>query len=316
MKFEHLLKGIIPDKYLALKQVKLAIVQRVSTCLIDTRCILTKSDLTLLKSQYKKRLFDNGLNSFDSQMQPAFSYQSPKGLYRFLTGQLMASVQTNYKTGEAQVSVTYDNIILATLEDRYGFMFAWSPQDIAYIDKVVEARLIAQGFDVEPNDDLLLNRRFQLENERNNIISEMNAAKIASQDTATVIAIPEPLTDSDGNIIEPKGIAGSMNFEYMYDSSLRLTQADIVDIENYIRDRVAIQGLTANDTIIKRADIPFLDPKTVNSIKIVKTRNGLLTMKVTFYTQEAMLLHTNRVKIFGFSPNDISYIDTVLNRNI
>lgn len=295
-------------------------VKRISTCLIDVRADLNQRDLSSIKKQYQKRLFVNGFNSMDRQMQPAFSYKSPKGLFRFLTGHLFGTVKVEFAAGKVMVSVYYDNIILNKLEERYGFMFAWSKSDIEYIDKVVESRLIAQGLDPEINTDLISNRSLTLEDERLQIANDMNTAKLATDNIITPLAVPLPIEELDKNgvpIPPPKNrIAGTLKFDWTYDPSFNLNQNDLLDIQNHIRDRVLINYMNANDTIIKAADRVYLDDKTMNSIKVKKEKNGLLNLWVTFYTQEAMLFHTNQASVFGFSPSDIAYIDNIFNRKM
>lgn len=284
-----------------------AVVKRTSTLLIDKRAELTNTDLKLIKENYRDRLFVRGLNSLDQQMMRAVSYLPVRDLYRFRSGSLMASVDSEFSTGKVMLSVTYDPVIIATLEDRYGFMFALSQININYIDQVVNNRLIAMGFDPVDDSVLINERNDLLVSEAQKVIDDMNAAKLDNE-------LPSIETDIEDANFTPRGKAGQEVFEYFYVNETKLTQDQLRLIEERVRNRILNNQQTSNDTLIKEADIPFIDFRTINSIKITQPQKGVLKLRVTFYTSEALSLH-RKIKIFDFSPSDINFIQNLLNRN-
>jgi hypothetical protein len=288
-------------------EFRAASVKRTTTLLIDKRALLTKSDLRLVKENYIDRLFVKGLNSRDQQMMRALSYAPVRDLYRFRSGSLMASVDSEFTSGKVMVSVTYDPVILATLEDRYGFMFAFSQSNIDYIDKIVESRLIAQGLDVENDYTLIQERNDLLAIDAQKVIDDMNEAKLDNE-------IPSIDTEIEDPNFTPRGKAGQEVFEYFYINDTKLTQDQLRLIENHLRNRILTNQQTSNDTLIKESDMPFIDFRTINSIKITQPQKGVLRLRVTFYTTEVLNLH-RKIKIFDFSPSDINYIQNLLNRN-
>lgn len=314
---------------LGVRKVKLS--RPPSILYIDPRVKLDASKLDLIKNQIRERIFVLGWNASGEQTLPALSYESPRGLYRYLTGTLFNSLRV-YSIGSDQIAMEfrYPEVILATLEDRYGLTFQWSDYESTFVDKLQADEAMRLGIPplgetsraervaglLDPDALKILkerneNRSNTLDEERNRLIEEKNAydtAKKAREDSGNVAR-----RERDRNA-QP---VTTRTHEIHYDPRAVIDVLDYTDLENRIKGRIRNLGLDASDSLIPaRVREDVIDYRTVQSIKITKPTAGILRMKVIYYDNDVLNIENKSGAVYDFAPSDVAYIDSIVERKL
>lgn len=317
---------------LGIRKVKLS--RPPSILYIDPRVKLDTSKLDLIKNQIRERIFVLGWNASGEQTLPALSYESPRGLYRYLTGTLFNSLRV-YTIGNDQLAMEfrYPEVILATLEDRYGLTFQWSDYEIAFVDKLQSDEATRIGIPplgetsraeriaglVDPDALRILQERDSkraksLEEEQKRLRDEKEAydrAKKAREESDGRTTREAKERDRAASPVL------SQTHEVRYDPRAPLDILDYADLENRIKSRIRNLGLDANDSLIParyREDI--IDYRTIQSIKITKPTAGTLRMKVIYYDDDVIRAENQAGAVYDFAPSDIAYIDSIVTRKL
>lgn len=300
---------------------------------IDPRVKFDASKLDLIKTRVRTRIFDEGLNSFDSQTLPALSYQSPRGFYRYKEGQLFNSISVTQNGDQIILEFRYPEVILNVLEDRYGYTFLFSPSDKEYIDKLVLDSLTALGLrplgelgDAERKalqDNPALRDQYEQEKK---LADEIRKANVQSEDDAIATLVAEKEAYEKAKVEKPTRApartrepeppiereAGNkmVTHDLEYDSRATLYAVDYQEFAQDIKNRIRILNKDASDLPIKAEILPqILDNPTINSIVITKPRAGLLRLKVTYKDLKIPPLETQYGAVFDWSPSDIAKVD-------
>lgn len=298
----------------------------------DPRVKLTNAQITSITKAVQDRIFRKGWNANDEQTLPALSYQSPRGLYRYLTGTLYNSIRIEL-AGDGALSMyfAYEDVILAVLEDRYGFTFQWSPSDTEYVMRIVEDQAIAQGLtplseltpadvvritnpDERKNMQDLLNiainigrdNEAQREQERGVLTKDKEDYEKRKGDRAKA---DTNIPTRDGEYVPKEGtVRKSLKIEY--DPRAILTPEVYAQVEQNIKNRIRQEGRNALGEIIP-ADIRdiVIDYRTINALSVTKSKNGTLSLNVTYYDLNIPEIEKRRGAVYAWSQDEIDYID-------
>jgi hypothetical protein len=288
----------------------------------DKRVKLNKTQVKAIEQNVIERIYSDGKNALGQQTAHAIK-GNPRDLYRVQTDILRKSTKvTNDGNGTLTLSFGRDDIILATLDERYGFTFLWSAEDIEFVDSITKAAAIRQGLppleeDIKALDTLTTKRNEQQTAQRDALISDMNKAKRANKDQK----LPQTIIDKAAESGQSK--SGSVvRFELDYNQNkvkgVRLTTQDLINITAEIKRRIREKKLNVNGSIISPNIIPFLDNLTINSIKVVKKNNSnnKLVMQVTYFNKELPLIESTKSRIFGWGFSDIDFVNQIVSRQI
>lgn len=291
---------------------------RESRLAVDNRIVFSESELRRILTAVKNRIHVEGKNALDEQMRPAQSYNSPRGLYRYLTGDLFNSTFIRQDSGFLVLSWIYESVILNSLEEMYGVIFAWSDADIREVRELERDKL--REIDV-PFDESYLNRiqRVQRARELEEIAREKEAAKSASELAPegrgpTDEEIARELDDTPFNV--PGAIAVESN-QLRYDPDAKLSSEDIAAIRREVRRRIIVFELDANGNPIPEQVVSELNNATLQTIKVVKTRAGLLTLRVRHRNPALVAaMHEYNAPVFDWSPSDIVFVDAIVREKL
>lgn len=293
---------------------------RTSRLTVDSRVRFTQRDYYLIETKVKDRIFTRGHNSLDQQMLPALSYNSYNNLYRFLTGRLRKSLAVGYYNNQSiAIYIDYEEVILNSLEDRYGIIFNWSPSDVAYANKVMESRLIAQGFDEDdgrdtqdiglpprptdgspqvPTNSVEQDQARNLSSDLEERARDLSRAKSGSTKKPSI-----PTPESDVKVRK--------RFTFEYSPKHKLSSADLLAFETFARERLfAKQDFNGGRLPPDYAEL--IDYDTITSLQITNPRKGVLAMKITISNSKIWLIHQKRVLIFGFGIKEALFLNRLL----
>lgn len=294
-----------------------ALAARTSVLYFDERVDLDRGDVEIIRAQVRSRIFNAGFNALDRQMPHAKSYQSPRDLYRFLTGKLYQSVDVKETArGVLELRIDYDNVILAVLEDMYGRIFAWSPKDVELVDAITRDKLRAAGVPKE----------FHTMGDAEREVRRAARARYeAEQQAAQKAAYLEALNRRVGDHIPPEKRDperpqqtryDSKAFLLDYDPRANLGAAELMAIRDKVKQRIDLQGLTAAGADIPRDLKQALNRDTFNSIEVRAERPGRLRMDVVYRNLDLPALEQRYGRVFGWGKNDVRFVDDLVRARI
>lgn len=285
-----------------------------ATLYVNPRIPISDIQLELIKERLRERIFKLGWNAYGAQTLPALSYDSPRGLFRFLTGKLYSSLRV-YRIGEDRIAFEfrYPELIQNVLDDRYGLTFYWSKYESDFVDKLQEDT--AREMDVdgmtstelqtirqERNKDLKRTEAYQEEQKK---IYEDARARNEARPLAPE---PEMLPESDRVIT-----GGIETHRVQYDGRAGLDGTDITNIENDLKSRIKTLRTNIFDQAIPSGlqDV-LIDRRTIDSMRVSKSRSGLLTLRVVYYRKSVQEAERKTTPVYDFSIRNLENIDQLV----
>lgn len=284
-----------------------------ATLYINPRIPITDIQLELIKERLRERIFKLGWNAYGEQTLPALSYDSPRGLFRFLTGKLYSSLRV-YRIGEDRIAFEfrYPELIQNVLDDRYGLTFYWSKYESDFVDKLqedtaremdvdgmtsTEMQLIRQ----ERNKDLKRTEAYQEEQKK--IYEDARARNEARPETE-----PAEVPENDRVIT-----GGIETHRIQYDGRAGLDGTDITNIENDLKSRIRTLRTNVFDQAIPSGlqDV-LIDRRTIDSMRVSKSRSGLLTLRVVYYRKSVQEAERKTTPVYDFSIRNLENIDQLV----
>lgn len=284
-----------------------------ATLYVNPRIPISDIQLELIKERLRERIFKLGWNAYGSQTLPALSYDSPRGLFRFLTGKLYSSLRV-YRIGEDRIAFEfrYPELILSVLDDRYGLTFFWSKYESDFVDKLQEDT--AREMDVdgmtstelqtirqERNKDLKRTEAYQEEQKK--IYEDARARNEARPETE-----PAEVPETDRVIT-----GGIETHRVQYDGRAGLDGTDITNIENDLKSRIRTLRTNVFDQAIPSGlqDV-LIDRRTIDSLRVSKSRSGLLTLRVIYYRKSVQEAERKTTPVYDFSIRNLENIDQLV----
>lgn len=319
----------------AVKRVEL--VRAPSVLYLDPRVPLTNDQVELVKRQIRERIFVKGWNANLEQTLPALSYESPRGLYRYLTGTLYNSLVLR-KVGNDRLVMEfqYPQIILAVLEDRYGVTFVWSDYEKEFVDKLQADNAKLAGLpplgqvsetDVQSakgNPDL--ERQIQEQKD----LADKIAKQRDSQATNEVSAIERDKADYEKRKANrppspterqparapaetPKGGTNVVYHEVSYDPRAPLRSIDWDSITESMKTRIRSLGEDIyNNSIPANIRDEIIDYRTINSLQIKRSRAGVLRLRVIYYDDTIPRLERLNKPVYNFALSELRELDEIV----
>lgn len=283
---------------------------------VDDRVTFTPRDITAIKAQVRNRIFNEGLNDQGRQMQPAKSYPPPRGLYRFLTGELYRSANVTGGDGLLALSFNYDEVVLASLEDRYGPIFGWSPQDVAFVDQMVRDKLRMMGLPPEAEAtgrELLEARRAAR--------AAWEAEQLAVAKQAYLAALNdklgEELPPARRPANAPDAARAEVRTQYLeYDPRAPLGLAEVMAIRDKVVYRIRMQGLNAAGNDIPQALYTAINADTYRSIEVRQAGPGRLLLRVVLRNGDLPALERAHGRVFAWGKHDVRFVDDLVRQRL
>lgn len=287
---------------------------RQSTLLIDRRIQFTPNELERILRIVLNRIHVDGINALGDQMNRARSYEPPRGLYRYLTGDLYNSTTIRQDGPKLILEWNYESVILNSLEEMYGVIFMWAERDIREVRELERDKL--RELDV-PFDESELNRLQEIERikELEENAREKQAAREANELTPEGQQPTEEEIEerTDEEPVEIPGRISVVESVLAYDESAKLNQNDIDRIRRNVRQRIVLRQLDGNDSPIPQEVVELITNRTMQTLKIVKTRAGLLTMRTRIRSAElALAMYEYNSPVFTWSPSDADFVDEII----
>lgn len=287
-----------------------------ATLYINPRIPISDIQLELIKERLRERIFKLGWNAYGQQTLPALSYDSPRGLFRFLTGKLYSSLRV-YRIGEDRIAFEfrYPELIQNVLDDRYGLTFYWSKYESDFVDKLQEDT--AREMDVdgmtstelqtirqERNKDLKRTEAYQEEQKK--IYEDARARNEARPLTPE----PEPADVPESDRVITGGVE---THRVQYDGRAGLDGTDITNIENDLKSRIRTLRTNVFDQAIPSGlqDV-LIDRRTIDSLRVSKSRSGLLTLRVVYYRKSVQEAERRTTPVYDFSIRNLENIDQLV----
>lgn len=288
----------------------------------DKRITFNKTQITAIQQNVIERIYSEGKNALGQQTAHA-KKGNPRDLFRVQTDLLRKSTKI-IDDGKGTLTLMFgrEAVILAALDERFGFTFLWSESDIEFVDSIAKSVAVKMGLppledDPTALDNLTVKRSEQQTAQRDELISDMNKAKKANKNQTLPQTIIDKAAESGQG---SKGSTAYFDLDYNQNKikGVRLTTQDLINITAEIKRRIRERKLNVNGSIISRDIIPFLDNLTINSIKVVKSKNSnnKLTMRVTYFNKELPLIESTKSRIFGWGFSDIDFVNQIVSRQI
>ena len=214
-----------------------------ATLYVNPRIPITDIQLDLIKERLRERIFKLGWNAYGEQTLPALSYDSPRGLFRFLTGRLYSSLRV-FRVGQDKIAFEfrYPELILSVLDDRYGLTFYWSKYEADFVDKLQADTAREMGVeDVTATESTLISQKRKKDLERTRDYQEQQRKiheEAKARNERNPLA-PETEPQAEGKAPIDKVVTGGVEtHRIQYDGRAGLDGTDIMNIENDLKYRI------------------------------------------------------------------------------
>lgn len=317
-----------------------------STTTFDDRVEFTRGDIDVIIAHVRNRIFVKGINANGEQMERAKSYPPPRGLYRYVTGDLYRSIRMEVVTpGVLRMSWEYPAVILGALEERYGPIFEWSDTDEAFVDKVAAGILREMQLPEDGRPDAIsTSRAAAREAERAAKAAAKEAAKkeaaAARERKADAAKVREEVEEkiAQGKEVEERiekqaeaarrptrqeeesgewtGVAPTFQRVLNLSRFYRLTPGDINTLIGMIRNRIIRNGQTATGGAIPAELRRKLTRETLDSIRVLQPPNQYRTVVLQYSLRNPALLRDPEVaRVFAWSQAEINAMKGIINRH-
>lgn len=285
-----------------------------STLRIDSRVRFDDFDIDLIEARVRKRIFQDGKNANDQQMEPARSYPPPRGLYRYLTGDLYRSLQVSSPTlGVLLLTFNYSDLVMNTLEDRYGPIFQWSPSDERFVNELAKEWLRDNGLDADSLET------FDRENAQKREAEEARQAE--QRDLLRQDEPEDEGADGDAGAAEPADSGATPPVQvadrYLrYDRQVTMTNSDLATIRKQVVQRIRERNTDSRGRSIRPVLANAINNATLNSVKVLRPTSGRLALRVRYVNAEIPPLEQQYGVVFDWSPSDIQFVDQLVRRKL
>ncbi len=287
----------------------------------DKRITFSKKQLQDITQFVKERIYTEGKNALGQQTPHAVSYDSPRDLYRVLTDELRQSTRVQ-DDGKGTLTLIFGrkDVILNTLDERYGFTFLWSDADIEFVDDMAKSVAIKMGLppleeDPKKLDSLTLQRKEMQEAQREAFIKDMNYWKRKNKNEP----LPKTIIDN-AKEMDSVQIGRTIEYPFEYnpnDLKIRFDTLDLMNIGRAVKDRIR-KNQNVNGSVIEKQILPYLTNSTINSIRIRKkdNKNRELIMQVRYNNNELVEYEKTKSKIFGWGFSDMEFVNNLIRRKL
>lgn len=255
---------------------------RTSSIRIDSRINLPSTSLTFIQEAVRRRIYVRGLNALDQQMDRA--QDPPFSLYRYETGDLRNNTKVIQVQNSLVLQVNYPDVIINTLEDKYGPIFYFSNSDRKTIKSVCEGYLLDNDIDPETLET------FDRENteSRNSQIETVEREK-------------EPLK-------KPSYINRSESV-ILYDNKATISREDLQNIKNFVINRIIKERKDSRGYPIPNQLHRLIRKE---NIEVIRPSSGRIILRYTYNFEELY----QQKQIFDWSVNEVQYIDSIVDMKL
>jgi hypothetical protein len=222
-----------------------------------------------------------------------------------------------FRVGEDKIAFEfrYPELILSVLDDRYGLTFYWSKYESDFVDKLQEDTAREMGVDgMTATESTLIGqeRRKDLERTRDYQDEQKKINDDAKARNERRPLAPEPEAEAIPEI-DRVVTGGVVTHRLQYDGRAGLDGTDITNIENDLKYRIRTLRTNVFDQSIPSGlqDI-LIDRRTIDSLRVSKSRSGLLTLRVVYYRKSVQEAERKTTPVYDFSIRNLENIDQLV----